>query len=545
MSNEKSPDDDLCLNPDNSSSSGVEPPSPTPGAGAPNKNPKRDSNFSPNGDERILYVDSLPTDMDFSQFMEKFGVHGDIKVIKLSETNDFASWRLWIEFTDHKAALKAFNCSVEESLKCDLIHRVPRNIDVDVFYPNKVSQETSVVKNVERKPLPAKWLIVTTHTEFYNLFHFRKHLRDLVGTIVNSDVRRFGRNSFLVHAKSLRQGHMIAKLKSNDVIKEVKPHYSFSYAKGVVFSHDLYDLSDEELFEMCEDKVWKIFKVPNSSMIIFTFNNEVLPDFILIDRERFRVKPYKQRPLQCFKCYGYGHSSKFCKKDQVCGTCSLAYHGNECTKSELCINCKGNHHSRNKACITYKIEMEAIEKAHVEHLSIGQAKRLMYQGPQYSEMVKNAKANKDHPRNPNSKPKPQLSPSQLEVHPASPPSSKGATMPLPREPTPGWWKAPQASGEEASQAVSLPDLGVSQDNTLIRAPHTAQVHVDEPIREKRPRTPSPSKPSSHSNSGNASKRGNNRSVEDLSASSGKPRPNLSRPVHTKSDKPNKKSSGKK
>ena len=515
-------------------------PSLTPGVGAPIK-PHTEEIFIPNG-ERILYVDSLSSDLDCSNFMEMFRKFGDIKVIKFCETEDFAFWRVWIEFATHEDAINAFKSSSSEDLKCILTHKVPHNIDVDSFYPARVNQKTAEGTRNDRKPLPARWLIVLTKSDLCNLFHFRKHLRSLVGTLNNSDITRFGRNSFLVHAKSYRQGHMVSKLKNTIMIKEVKPHYSFSYAKGVVFSQDLYDLSDEELLEMCDDKVWKVFKVPRSKMIIFTFNTEGVPDYVYIDRERFRVRPYKHRPLQCFKCFGYGHSSKVCTRDQLCAACSLQKHEGECTNPILCINCKGKHNARHKECESLKIEMAAIEKAHAEHLSIGQAKRLLFPRPQYSDVVKHGKSNKkDQPRMPTSEPKLQLSPSELEVHSASPPSSKKAPLSPLEGTSQGFWEAPQASYIEASQADSLPDLS-SQNETLIRAPHTAEVHTVEmvPLRDKRPRTPSSSPPISPHHSG-APKRRNSRSLEDLSSSAIKQRPNLSRPIHPISGKTNKKS----
>ena len=54
----------------------------------------------------------------------------------------------------------------------------------------------------------------------------------------------------------------------------------------------------------------------------------------------------------------------------------LPKHEGACTSPICCINCKGSHSARYKECETYKKEMAAVEKAHAEHLSIGQAKRL-------------------------------------------------------------------------------------------------------------------------------------------------------------------------
>ena len=421
-------------------SGGVGSPSKTSGVGAPN-NPNDDvDKFIPKGVERVLYVDSLSSKLDCSDFMEMFGKFGEIKIIRFCESEDFSFWRLWVEFSTHKDALNAYKCSSKENIECILTQKPPHNVDVDVFYPTKVCQEATEKNSTIRKPLPAKWLIITTKLDFCNLFRFRKHLKALVGSLTNSDITRFGKNSFLVHAKSFRQGHMITHLKNTEIIKEVKPHYNFSYAKGVVFSQDIYELPENELMEMCDDKVWKIFRVPKSNMTIFTFNSDLVPDFTYIDRERFRVRPFKHRPLQCFKCFGYGHPSKRCTRDQICASCSFPNHEGECTNPLFCVNCKGNHSASSRECEVFKNETEAIEKSHIEHISIGQAKRLLFGKSHYSYVVKSGNSNiNEQPKKTNPVSKPPLSPSEFEIHTATQPKLRSPLLPLPREP-------PQASG---------------------------------------------------------------------------------------------------
>ena len=74
--------------------------------------------------------------------------------------------------------------------------------------------------------------------------------------------------------------------------------------------------------------------------------------------------------------------------------------------------------------------MAAVEKAHAEHISIGHAKRLLSIKSQYSEVIKGGSSGKEQFKKPKPAPKPQLSSSQLEIHPASQPSSQKAPLPL-------------------------------------------------------------------------------------------------------------------
>ena len=157
------------LNKDIQLSGGVGSPSNTSGVGTP-KNPDSDvDKFIPKGVERVLYVDSLSSNLDCSDFMDMFGKFGEIK-IRFCESGDFSCWRLWIEFSTHKDALNAFECSSKENIKCILIQKPPHNVDVDVFYPTKICQEATEQKSIVRKPLPARWLIITTKLDFCNLF---------------------------------------------------------------------------------------------------------------------------------------------------------------------------------------------------------------------------------------------------------------------------------------------------------------------------------------------------------------------------------------
>ena len=226
-----------------------------------------------------------------------------------------------------------------------------------MFYPTVLEEEIKDTPPVSRTLMPATWLIATTNDDRGNVYNIRKLLRQQVGDISNARITRFGRNSFLIHAKSLAQAAMISNLKTGaeGLLKEIRPHFSFSYTKGVVFSRDLYELPEDEILGMCPDNVWKVFKVPKSSMIILTFNNDHLPFYVVIDSEKIDVRPYRPRPLQCFNCFKFGHPSRVCKWGKLCRNCSLSEHG-DCSETLKCVNCKEGHDARNRKCKIYIME---------------------------------------------------------------------------------------------------------------------------------------------------------------------------------------------
>ena len=74
----------------------------------------------------------------------------------------------------------------------------------------------------------------------------------------------------------------------------------------------------------------------------------------------------------------------------MCGFCSHFEHG-ECDRAELCVNCKESHSARNKNCVFYKREQEALVKAHDEKISIGQARKIVNRTIKYSDMARKSK----------------------------------------------------------------------------------------------------------------------------------------------------------
>ena len=534
------------------------------------------SDCIPKGNENILFVESLPVDMNFESITKEFEAFGSISEIRLKLGHNYLSWQVWLVFNSHKEALHAYSeCLKRKSRTCSLADKVPPGLKV--YYPSILVEE--VPEETTRMPLPSTWLIATVNSERGNLFTFRKQLRRWLGGIANSRITRFGRNSFLIHASSFEEAVMILNLRtsSDGVLKEVKPHFTFSYAKGVIFNRDLYELPQEEILELCPPEVWKVFKVPNSTMIILTFNTDHRSEYIVIDSERFKVRPWQPRPLQCFHCFGFGHSATKCTKTKICGNCSFQDHEDDCSTPYVCVNCKENHSAKDKMCKVYKNEELAVIKAHDDHISIGHAKMLMSKTKSYSVATKsdnflskvvpkNQSAVAPRPSSKSSVRKKSLPECELEISLAPPSSCGEVSQPVSKRAPPASVKSstasvietPQASVVEASQASlagasqsSLPQLGKSQsEGTLYHVSHTVEVHDDVSMESasvvaKRPRTPSssphrsPRKSYQRGNSKQPEVNEHTRSSKNLSAleSGTKSKLKLSRPTSSSSKTP--------
>ena len=331
---------------------------------------KQKGNSTSLGCLKTVHIINVPLKVNYEMLCESFEEYGRIQEVRMNLNDVSEKWEAWVSFLNHDEAFNAssnieniviFNGNASGAL-CE---RAPNNLDIYrpadwINRPNSTKEEASE----KRKPKPPKWLIVTTKDEYGNYFKISRYVQKKVGAIKAGDISRFGKNSVLVHAKSSTQSHMLNNLNtSNDeMIKEVKPHLSFSYGRGVIFDRDLYEFPEEEILDMCPAGVWKVNKVPRTSMIILTFEDTEIPFNLVIENERFNVKPFKQKPLQCFKCFKFGHPSRVCKNEKLCNNCSQPEHKN-CTDEAKCINCNQNHKPSDKQFKVYKLEEAAINKS--------------------------------------------------------------------------------------------------------------------------------------------------------------------------------------
>ena len=341
-------------------------------------------------DLKILYVENCPIDSNYETVASRFERFGIIKEIRMKPLT--GNWEAWISFSSCAEALEAsknlsdikINDRQLDGYLCD---RTPKNMDV--YKPEQWSNDVNVAQPVVRNPKPPTWLIATGKDGKYNYYRMSKYIQKKVGSIKSSDITRYGRQSVLIHAKNETQALMLQNIKTegDEILKEIKPHLNFSYGKGVVFDRDLYEFTEEEILDMCPGTVWKVNKVPRTSMIVLTFQDPNIPDHVTIENVWLHVREFKPRPMQCYNCFRYGHPSSVCKDNKICINCSSPEHG-PCSNSTKCSNCKEDHKANDKRCTEYKKEEAALLKANAEHLSVGYAKKLLGHQLNYAKAAK-------------------------------------------------------------------------------------------------------------------------------------------------------------
>ena len=123
---------------------------------------------------------------------------------------------------------------------CTLVETFP----VDVVCPDDWNLDNQVVAREERKPKPPRWIIVRTKADRCNMIRLGRFLEQKVGYISTHNLKKFGRNSALVKAKSDIQAVMLLNLDlgRDSILQNVKPHLPFSYSKGVIFNEDIHEI---------------------------------------------------------------------------------------------------------------------------------------------------------------------------------------------------------------------------------------------------------------------------------------------------------------
>ena len=105
-----------------------------------------------------------------------------------------------------------------------------------------------------------------------------------------------------------------------------------------------------------------------------TFANTLPPMYVKIGYRRCKV--YEPNPRQCFKCFGFGHGAKTCRKTAVCSKCSSKEHSfRDCSEPLCCPNCSESHNALEKTCPAYLFEKEVAKHKHISGGSYPNARK--------------------------------------------------------------------------------------------------------------------------------------------------------------------------
>ncbi|VDI39763.1 Hypothetical predicted protein [Mytilus galloprovincialis] len=155
---------------------------------------------------------------------------------------------------------------------------------------------------------------------------------------------------------------------------------------GVIYNVPLdINVEDEDIVSVLKaQKVSKIQRMsyfdkqigerkPSRSIKLF-FQTPQLPATINIGYKTYNTKLFVPKPIQCYKCQGFGHMANQCRNKKRCIKCGEEHENEQCTSTDLkYVNCKGKHMSNDKECPQRTQQKMALKLVKSKNISLQQA----------------------------------------------------------------------------------------------------------------------------------------------------------------------------
>lgn len=219
-----------------------------------------------------------------------------------------------------------------------------------------------------------------------NPFTLAKSVQTTVGTIAE--------------AYRDKEQNLVLKVRGEDKVKKllrmdqlidgtkvvVTEHPRLNLTKVVVTCHSVSSMSDEELKAESTMQAQGVIDVrrfrKGGPTMTLTIRGTVAPEAIFFGFDRCRTKPYVQAPLQCYRCFEFGHPKAKCTAEEICRNCSTPHEIAKdqegktiCNKPPRCKHCNGSHSPASRTCEKYQQE-EEIEKIRSTGKSPREARRM-------------------------------------------------------------------------------------------------------------------------------------------------------------------------
>ena len=327
--------------------------------------------------KRVLMCSNVDLCTDYLTLHNSVRACGTVQRIKMCLDTDKQSYNAYITFLDCESAESACTTLNERSIFGNKLSTKVINID------NVLDEAFDYVPKMSYRIIPKKKTILTWHVAEYkedkeNFILASECIENRVGRIPQGNMKRYGKK-ILIKAGNDTQASMLTNFlpPEEGIIRKITPHNSFNTSRGVVYSKDLSELDEDEILKRCPEDVFQVRKLRGTNnAILMTFSMEKLPEHIMINHSRIKVKNFLQRPKQCFICFDYGHVSSNCTNKKRCYVCSGEDDpSHECSNIRFCFICEGSHSPNSKLCPRYRIEQDILATAHNDRISIGSAKR--------------------------------------------------------------------------------------------------------------------------------------------------------------------------
>lgn len=226
-----------------------------------------------------------------------------------------------------------------------------------------------------------------------NIFLLNKSLEQIINESNRLYTSFDKEGNILILIKSKLVAEQAMKLTSLPGLCEIScsMHKTLNTVRGIIHAPQIKNLAETEILEGLNNlnitNVKKITKcingqVLNTPLHIISFFAYNLPKEIKIGFCNIKVKPFIPRPIQCRKCYKYGHTKKHCKvTSAICNSCGEVIHDNTPCRRIACVNCIpiAAHESTSKECPIYIYTQEILKVKTLNKMSFSNAREYVNQ----------------------------------------------------------------------------------------------------------------------------------------------------------------------
>lgn len=219
--------------------------------------------------------------------------------------------------------------------------------------------EILLLRATKDKPLPS------------NPFLISKTINSAIGPFKEAKSQRDENNRIQYILMVRNKAHIATLLNIKKLIDgtpiEIIHHPTLNQRKCVVTCREVLDMQETDLLaELSDQKVIGVKRItkwnkdsktatPTATLII-TIQGTVIPKAIFFGFIRVTTRTFYPNPMQCYRCFQFGHTTKHCKRtSQLCRNCGQENHGTEgneqtCRANAQCINCNSEHAATSRDC---------------------------------------------------------------------------------------------------------------------------------------------------------------------------------------------------
>lgn len=157
--------------------------------------------------------------------------------------------------------------------------------------------------------------------------------------------------------------------------------------QGTIYRPDLIDWHEQNILESIDGAV-EVYAftrkiqvegkqvIGKTGLFKVTFETNEVPREAHIAMVRTKINLFFEKPMFCYNCGQFGHTTKRCTNKQKCLNCGKEGHDEpSCSNEAKCVNCLKKHAPTPKACQIYKFEENCIRYATIAQISVFSARK--------------------------------------------------------------------------------------------------------------------------------------------------------------------------